>query len=128
MYVFSAGRVDGDLVVGALFYTACLYVAAGRLSVRSRFPESAPVFGLLGFGIYLAVVYAFSFADVVRELIGIEPDDAIEWTYILVPLVAALGAWGLLLATGAWQRADLVRRWEVSLVLVALGLVLLIQI
>ncbi len=35
--------------------------------------------------------------------------------------------WAALLATGAWQRADALRRWEVGLTLLSMLLVLMVQ-
>lgn len=124
-YGFGAGRVEGDLVFGALFFCACLYLAAGRLSSRSAFPESAALFGVIGYSVYLVLLYIVSFRRVARELVELSPEGALEWSYLLLPLVAAVLGWLALLATGAWQRADAIRRWEGGLILFAMLLVTL---
>jgi uncharacterized membrane protein len=128
LFAFSAGQVEGNLVIAGLFYFACLYVAAGRLSKRGAFPESAPIFSIVGYGIYLVLIYLFSFHEVARELVRLNPEGALEWSYVIVPLVASLLAWLVLLATGFWQRADGIRRWETGLILVAMLLVLIAQL
>ncbi len=125
LYAFSAARVEGDSVVGALFYCACLYMAAGRLSRRSRFPESSPVLAVVGYSVYLVLVYMFSFEEVTRELANVNLEGVLEWSYFLAPLVGAMLLWLALLATGGWQRADFTRRWEVGLVVAAMALVLI---
>lgn len=122
-YGFGAGRVEGDLVFGALFFCACLYLAAGRLSSRSAFPESAALFAVIGYSVYLVLLYIVSFRRVARELVELSPEGALEWSYLLLPLVAAVLGWLALLATGAWQRADATRRWEGGLILLAMLLV-----
>ena len=48
LYAFSTAQVADDLLAGTLFYCAILYIAAGRLSTRSAFPDSAPVFPEIG--------------------------------------------------------------------------------
>ena len=127
LFVFSAGQVEGDLVIAALFYLACLHLAAGRLSTRSAFPESAPLFSVVGYSVYLVLLYLFSFHEVARELVRLNPEGMLEWSYVIAPLIAALLAWAVLLATGAWQRADGIRRWETGLILLAMLLVLIAQ-
>ena len=127
LYAFNVVEVEDDLVVGALFYCACLYLAAGRLSTLSDFPQSGPLFRVIGYCVYLLMLYMFTFKEVARELIKINPDDIDQWSLFAAPLVAALLAWGLLLAKGAWQRADAIRRWDVSLILLAMVLVLVAQ-
>ena len=127
-YAFSAGQVEDDLVLGALFYCACLYLAAGRLAPRSSFPGSAPLFNVVGYSVYLVLVYLFTFKWVARELLDVKVNGAVEWSYFLVPLLGALSAWLFLLATGAWQRADVIRRWESGLILLAMVLVLVAQL
>ena len=124
LFVFSAGQVEGDLVIAALFYLACLHLAAGRLSTRSAFPESAPLFSVVGYSVYLVLLYLFSFHEVARELVRLNPEGMLEWSYVIAPLIASLLAWAVLLATGAWQRADGIRRWETGLILLAMLLVL----
>jgi uncharacterized membrane protein len=124
LYAIGAGRVEGDLVLATLFFCACLYLAAGRLASRSAFPGSAPVFGVVGNCVYLVLVYILSFGDVARELVSLSPEGAEEWSYLMVPLVAALAGWLVLLVTGGWQRADVTRRWETGLVLLAILLVM----
>lgn len=128
LYAFGAGRVDGDLVLAALFFCACLYLAAGRLATRSRFPESAPLFGFIGYGFYLALLYALTFKDVVREMMDLDVEGTLEWAYLAAPLIAAAGAWVALLASGAWQRADVIRRWESGLVILAMVLVIVVEL
>jgi uncharacterized membrane protein len=125
LYAIGAGRVEGDLVLVTLFFCACLYLAASRLGSRSAFPESAPVFGAVGYCVYLVLVYVLSFREVARELVGLSPEGAEEWLYLMVPLVAALLGWLVLLFTGAWQRADVIRRWETVLILFAMLLVMI---
>ena len=127
LFVFSAGQVEGDLVIAALFYLACLHLAAGRLSTRSAFPESAPLFSVVGYSVYLVLLYLFSFHEVARELVRLNPEGMLEWSYVIAPLIASLLAWAVLLATGAWQRADGIRRWETGLILLAMLLVLIAQ-
>ncbi len=127
LYAFSTAQVEDDLVVGALFYWAFLYLAAGRLSSRSAFPDSAPVFHVVGYSIYLVLLYIFSFKQVARELVSVSPDGILEWAYFLVPFIAALSAWLALLAFGAWQRADVIGRWEMGLMLLVMLLVLIAQ-
>jgi len=127
LYAFSAGQVDDDVGVGALFYCACLYLAASRLSIRSAFPESAPLFSIVGYSVYLILVYMFSFEQISRDLILLDPEGMLEWSYLIAPLIASLLAWLGLLATGVWQRADAIRRWEVALILLAMLLVLIAQ-
>ncbi len=123
LYGFGAGKVEGDLVLAAVFYCACLYIAAGRLATRSRFPESAPLFGFIGYGVYLVLLYALTFDDVAEEMMRLDVEGPQEWAYVLTPLAAAACAWVVLLATGAWQRADAIRRWETGLVIFAMVLV-----
>ncbi len=127
LFVFSAGQVEGDLVIAALFYLACLHLAAGRLSTRSAFPESAPLFSVVGYSVYLVLLYLFSFHEVARELVRLNPEGMLEWSYVIAPLIASLLAWAVLLATGAWQRADGIRRWDTGLILLAMLLVLIAQ-
>ena len=127
LYAFNVGQVEDDLIVGALFYCACLYLAAGRLSTLSAFPQSAPLFRVVGYSVYLLLLYMFTFKSVARELIKINPENIDEWSLFAAPFVAALLAWGVLLASGAWQRADAIRRWDVSLILLAMVLVLIAQ-
>jgi uncharacterized membrane protein len=127
LYAFSAAEVDGDLVIGALFFCACLYVAAGRLVSRSTFAESAGIFAVVGHSIYLVLLYIFSFKQVARELIGLDAGNFVEWIYFLAPLTAALLAWLALIATGMWQRSDILRRWEAGLILSAMLVVLMVQ-
>ncbi len=127
LFAFSAGQVEGDLVIAALFYLACLYLAAGRLITRSAFPESAPLFSIVGYSVYLVLLYLFSFHEIARELVHLNPEGMLEWSYLIAPLIASLLAWVALLATGAWQRADGIRRWETGLILVAMLLVLFVQ-
>ncbi len=127
LYAFSAARVEEDLVIGALFYCACLFLAAGRLSTRSRFPESAPVFAVVGYSVYLVLIYIFSFEKVVREFGTVDLQGALEWSYFVAPLAGASLLWLVLLVTGGWQRANLTRRWEVGLVVVAMLLVLILE-
>ncbi len=127
LYAFSAGQVEADLVVGALFYCACLYLAAGWLSTRSAFPGSAPLFRFVGYSVYLVLLYIFSFKQVAPGLVSLKPDGVLEWSYFIVPLIAALFAWLVVLVTGTWQRVDAVRRWEVGLILLAIALVLIAQ-
>ncbi len=127
LYAFSTAQVEDDLVAGALFYCAFLYMAAGRLSIRSAFPDSAPIFHAVGYSVYLVLLYIFSFEQVARELVSLNPDGILEWLYFLVPLIAALSAWLALLAFGAWQRADVIRRWEMGLMLLVMLLVLIAQ-
>ena len=127
LYAFNVGQVEDDLIVGALFYCACLYLAAGRLSARSAFPQSGPLFRIVGYSVYLVLLYMFTFKSVARELVRLNPEKIGEWSLFIAPFVAALLAWGVLLATGAWQRADAIRRWEVSLILLAMVLVLIAQ-
>ena len=127
LYAFRAGREEDDLVAGALFYCACLYLALGRLSTRSAFPESAALFSFVGYGVYLVLLYILSFKQVARELVGLSPDGVLEWSYFIAPLIAALFAWLAVLASGAWQRADDIRRWEVGSILLAMVLVLIAQ-
>ena len=128
LYAFSAGQVEDGLVLGVLFYCACLYLAAGRLAPRSVFPGSAPLFNIVGYAAYLVLVYLFTFKWVARELVGLKADGVIEWSYFIAPLVTALFAWLVLLATGAWQRADAIRRWESGLILLAMLFVLIAQL
>lgn len=125
LYAFGVGRVEGDLVLATLFYCACLYLAASGLSSRSAFPESAPVFGVVGYSVYLVLLYILSFREVAGELVGVSPESALEWSYLILPLVCALLGWLALLGTGAWQRADTIRRWEVGLILLAMLIVLI---
>ena len=127
LYAFTVGQVEDDLVIGALFYCACLYLATGRLSALSAFPQSSALFRVVGYSVYLVLLYLFTFKQIARELIKIDPENIDEWSLFIVPLVAALLAWGALLATGAWQRADAIRRWDVSLILLAMVLVLFAQ-
>jgi uncharacterized membrane protein len=127
LFAFSAGQVEGDLVIGALFYLACLYLAAGRFIMGSAFPESAPIFRVVGYSVYLVLIYLFSFHEIARELVRLNPEGILEWSYLFVPLAVSLLAWAALLATGAWQRADGIRRWETGLILVAMVLVLIAQ-
>jgi uncharacterized membrane protein len=128
MYVFSTGRVDDDLILGSMFYCACLYLAAGPLARRSHFPESAPLFEVVGSTVYLVLVYVFSFQGMVRDLTRLDLEGAMQWFYLLLPLISAALAWIALLATGAWQRADAARRWEVGLTLLSMLLVLVVII
>jgi len=127
LYGFGAGRVDGDLVLTALFYCACLYIAVGRLATRSPFPESAPLFGFIGYGFYLALLYALTFEEIAREMMSLDVEGPLQLAYVVTPLVAAACAWVVLLATGAWQRADAIRRWETGLVILAMVLVIGVQ-
>jgi uncharacterized membrane protein len=127
LYGFGVGRVDGDLVLAAIFYCACLYLAAGRLVTRSGFPESAPLFGFIGYGVYLVLLYALTFDEVAREMMSLDVDGPLEWAYVVTPLVAAACGWAALLATGAWQRADAIRRWETGFVLLTMVLVVVLQ-
>jgi uncharacterized membrane protein len=127
LYAFSTAQVEDDLVAGTLFYCAFLYMAAGRFSSRSAFPDSAPVFHVVGYSVYLLLLYIFSFEQVARELVSVSPDGFLEWSYFLVPLVAALLAWLALLAFGAWQRAEVIGRWEMGLMLLVMLLVLIVQ-
>ena len=126
MYVFSAGAVNDDLVMGSLFYCACLYLAAGPLVRRSTFAESAPLFDVVGSTVYMLLVYVLSFQHMVRELARLNPEGAVEWSYLLLPLIAAALAWIALLATGAWQRAGAARRWDIGLTLLSMLLVLVL--
>jgi uncharacterized membrane protein len=127
LYAFSAAEVEGDLVIGALFYCACLYLAVGRLVSRSGFSQSAPIFSVVGYSVYLVLLYMFSFKQIARELVRIDPQGLVEWSYFTAPLVAGLLAWLVLLATGMWQRADAIRRWETGLILLAMLLALVTQ-
>jgi len=127
LYAFSTAQVADDLVAGALFYCALLYVAAGRLSTRSAFPESAAVFHVVGYSVYLVLLYIFTFKQVARELVSVSPDGVLEWSYFLAPLVAALLAWLVLLASGGWQRADAIRRWETGMMMLVMLLVFAAQ-
>ena len=127
LYAVNVGQVEDDLLIGALFYCACLYLAAGRLSTRSAFAQSAPLFNIVGYSVYLVLLYLFSFKEIARELAKLNPESIGTWWYFVVPFVAALVAWMALLATGAWQRADTIRRWEVSLILTSMLLVLIAQ-
>jgi uncharacterized membrane protein len=110
LYGFGVGRVDGDLVLAAIFYCACLYLAAGRLVTRSGFPESAPLFGFIGYGVYLVLLYALTFDEVAREMMSLDVDGPLEWAYVVTPLVAAACGWAALLATGAVRHATTVLR------------------
>jgi uncharacterized membrane protein len=116
LYALGAGRVEGDLVLAAMFYCACLYLAASRLCTRSEFPESAPVFATVGFSVYLVLLYILTFHEATRALLGLSPEGALQWSYVILPLVAALSVWLILLATGAWQQADAMRRWNAGLI------------
>jgi uncharacterized membrane protein len=127
LYAFNVGQVENDLIVAALFYCACLYLAAGRLSTLGAFPQSGPLFRIVGYSVYLLLIYLFTFKPVVRELVRIDAENIDEWSLLVAPFAAALLAWGVLLATGAWQRADAIRRWDVSLILLAMVLVLVAQ-
>ena len=127
MYAFSAAEVEDDLVIGALFYCACLYLAAGRLGHRSAFPGSAPVFTVLGYSVYLLLLYTFSFKPVARDLVGLQPDGILEWTYLIGPLIAALLTWLAVLAASVWQRAGASQFWEGGLILTAMLLLVTLQ-
>lgn len=127
LFVFTAGQVDDDLIASALFYGACVYMAAAVFASRSAFPASAPAFAIVGYSVYLFLIYIFCFRQVARELVKLGPDDLLEWGYFLVPMVVALAAWLALLATGAWKRADTLRRWDLGLILAAMVLVLVAQ-
>ena len=81
----------------------------------------------MGYSVYLVLLYVFTFKSLARELVRLNPEKISEWSLFIAPFVAALLAWGVLLATGAWQRADAIRRWEVSLILLAMVLVLIAQ-
>lgn len=127
LYAFSAGQVEEDLVLAVLFYCACLYLSLGRLASRSAFPQSAPIFAVVGYIVYLILLYALSFREAAREVANVDLEGLIEWGYFIAPLVSALCVWAALLATGAWQRADALRRWEVGLTLLSMLLVLMVQ-
>jgi uncharacterized membrane protein len=81
----------------------------------------------VGYSVYLVLIYLFSFHEIARELVRLNPEGMLEWSYLIAPLIASLLAWVVLLATGAWQRADGIRRWETGLILVAMLLVLFAQ-
>lgn len=127
LYALSAAEVDGDLVISALFYCACFYLAIRGLVTRSVFAESAGVFGVVGYSIYLVLLYMFSFEEIARDVIGLHPMDSVEWTYLLAPAAAAIVAWPVLLAIGMWRQSDVLRRWEAGLILAAMLLVLIVQ-
>ena len=127
LYAFNVGQVEDDLIAGALFYCACLYLAAGRLSTLGAFPQSGPLFRIVGYSVYLLLLYIFTFKSIARGLVRIDPGNIDGWPLFAAPFAAALLAWGVLLATGAWQRADAIRRWDVSLILLAMVLVLIAQ-
>ncbi len=127
LYALSAGQLDEDLVLAVLFYCACVYLSLGRLASRSVFPQSAPIFGVVGYIVYLILLYVLSFREAAREMANIELEGLTEWGYLIAPLVSALCVWAVLLATGAWQRADVLRRWETALIVLSMLLVLMVQ-
>ena len=127
LYAFSAAQVEDGLVLAALFYCACLYLSFGRLVGRSAFSESAPLFEIVGFAVYMILLYALSFQQVGREVINLNLEGFSEWGYMMGPLLSAGFVWIALLATRAWQRADALRRWETGLILLSMLLVLVVQ-
>jgi uncharacterized membrane protein len=55
-------NIEGDLAALLVFFSACMLIAAGLL-VRRRggFPQTGPVFALIGFCVYIAVLFVLSF-------------------------------------------------------------------
>jgi uncharacterized membrane protein len=59
---FSVMDIEGDLAGILVFFSACMLIAASQLAERrGEFPQIGPVFSFIGFCVYIAVLFAFSF-------------------------------------------------------------------
>lgn len=120
--------IKGDLAGLAVFFSACMLVAAGRL-VRRRgaFPQIGPVFSFAGFSVYIAVLFILSFHHRGEGPWSIDfdrfPESILFFAFALG--VACLWAWAIWPLSEKQQSNNERFRKEYFGVLVAFILVLL---
>lgn len=92
--------VSEHLLLRTLLGFAVLFVAVGRLAGRRGwFAGSGPVWGFFGWAGFLFCLYLLTFPGIVSHLLGGvrhgPPAEPIRLIYEWLPVVLALGAWGV---------------------------------
>ena len=117
LYAFTVGRVNDDLVLTALFVIAGAYLAWAHIAPMTTFLSSAPIFQSVGYAVYLVLLFLLSFGDVGNRFRANTPLGWLDWVYWALPLIAAAGSWGLLLARRRDMPESVVERTESWLIL-----------
>ena len=91
---FTCSRVDEDLVVPVLLFSACSLIALG-LIVRDKnaFPESAPILSFFGHLPYFAILYLMSFPSALGDLLQVHFEKTASLLYFSTFAVVALLLW-----------------------------------
>ena len=120
-FLLAVASGDQDLVITFTFFLSVIYIMAGFLAEFSVFSESRRVFRFLGFGIYLVLLYVFSFLGATNEILNVEFDSSAETAQFASLLIVLILGWLWVLA---FIRIRLSWFWRLNWGLLAVPVVL----
>lgn len=101
--VISTLQLDGAITFYLVFFLACFCIMLSSWMPRLSFPEGSRVLRVVGYLVYLAMLYSITFSELLYELPTLYPAAPYAQWVVTSAGIAVLIAWLATLVAGHWR-------------------------